>query len=208
PSLMATAVVIQVIVARWVSPTTGAAMFLLLTVYSGLSYHSGHKTLLPHVRGLNSLLDYELQTHQRALSEYHWQESRIPLKDQRPTYLRPDDRVLLLSANGTDDFHLTRQSVHWSEPYAEAFALAKLGDAYLVDHNAFYELLDRVASSDFSIEVSDWLDAKQITLLVDHRDDADRFFQRLNTEFELDLRQIRPGVWRLPKQDRAPLPSS
>jgi hypothetical protein len=88
-----------------------------------------------------------------------------------------------------------KQGAHWCELYAEAYAWKIRGDDFLTDRRLFYDLLDRRPVRD----VAEWLDERNVTLIVDRRPDADAYLGQLNAAQHLGLQRLAPGVWRIPR---------
>jgi hypothetical protein len=189
------------IIARWLKAVPSAWWSVATSavlIYSAAMFVSGQPSVLTRLRGLNSLLDYELPAQQDR-----WQADTAALwtslRDARPGYLRPEDRVLFLDTDGNDQYWLIKQGVFWSEPYAEAFALERRGDALLTDRRYFYALLDRLEIGG----VHGWLDQRGVTLIVDRRGGAAPYLQSVAMREQLPLTHIADGVWRIERQDSA-----
>ncbi len=168
----------------------GTAAWLL---YSAAMFTSGQLTVLTKVRGLNSLLDYELPDRLARQRADHKDWADRDLVSTRPPYLSADDRVLFLDTDGNDRYWLILQGVFWSEPYAEAFALQRRGEAFLMDRRFFYAMLDRIEIDG----VKEWLNEKGVTVIVDRRSGADEHLQLMSQRHQLRLTQIAEGVWRV-----------
>ena len=175
-----------------------ATMVINFLVAGGLFYSAFclatlRPTGLAAVRGLNSRLDFELSDYQDRLDEYATHSHQVDLQASKPEFLGEQDRVLYLGRTGEDKYWLTKQSVFWSEPYAEAFALHRFGDSFRRDRDFFYALVDHIVDRP---SVKRWLDEKGITLIVDRSEGGDQFLDELNQQHRLNLQRIRSGVWR------------
>ncbi len=164
-----------------------------LVLYSALALAMGYPTGLANIRGLNSLLDYELPAYQQRVDQSTEIAMDAKMDAIKPEYLRDNDRVLLLGSRASEHYWLFKQAVFWNDPYAEAFALHRRGADFLDDRSRFYALFDRIPDAK---AIKSWLDQKQITLIVDRRDHSDDYFGQLNQSQKLGLRRIEPGVWR------------
>lgn len=177
----------------------GAALVYGGILMSCWYYERLQPTPLVAIRGLNSLLDYELPAQGERIEQVD--ATRPQLADRRPFYLRPRDRVLFLEPNQNVHFWLMKQGVYWKDPYAEAFALHERGDDFLADRNYFYGMFDRIKDLP---DVDAWMDRRRITLIVDDRDGADAYVQELSLRCKLNLKRIQPGVWsRLGSSDKS-----
>ena len=176
----------------------GALLVALLLLYSAGAFRLQRETIWSRMRVLNSLLDFELPAQIEREQRYDARVATRELAATRPDYLKEDDRVLFLDNSGNDQFWLIKQGVYWSEPYAEAYAWRSRGDAFLEDRHFFYELLDRQPADG----VSNWLEKKRVSLLVDRRSGADSFLSELSDRQQLGLQRLGQGVWRraVPRQ--------
>jgi hypothetical protein len=176
--------------------TTLAISFLVagILLYSAFCLARFRPTGLAAIRGLNSRLDFELPSYEQRLNEYAAQWHESDLHAHQPEFLGDDDRVLYLGRTGDDKYWLTKQSVFWSEPYAEAFALHEFGDSFRRDRNYYYALVDHIVDRP---SVRSWLYDKQITLIVDRSDGGDQFLDQLNRRHQLGMRRVESGVWRI-----------
>ncbi len=181
---------------------TNAARFALVINFSiaaGL-LHSAfclatlRPTGLAAIRGLNSRLDHELIDYQKRLEIDSVSRQTSSLLPSKPPFLRDEDRVLYLGRTGDDKFWLSKQSVFWSEPYAEAFALHRFGDTFRRDRDYFYSLVDHIVDQD---SLQRWLEEKRVTLMVDRSDGGDSFLDQLDQQHRLGMQRIEPGVWRI-----------
>lgn len=194
-------------VQRWVNPI-GAAVVYGGIVMSCWCYDRLQPTTLVAIRGLNSLLDYEIPAQRSRFDQIN---ATLPeLANRRPDYLQPQDRVLFLEPNPNLHFWLMKQGVYWKDPYAEAFALHERGDDFLADRNYFYGIFDRIGDLP---GVGDWINRRGITLIVDEREGADAYVNELNRRYDLKLIRVQPGVWRRSKSGdlriyRRPMPKS
>ena len=196
PSLIAVASAIGYLTGRRAAKALFAFGLVLVVAYAGISFHLGSTTVLTKVRGLENLLDFEIERIWRAKRDYRFEDAKVPLARGKPAWLRDDDRVLLLDTAGTSDYHLMRQGVYWSEPYAEAMALARRGDEFLRDRQFFYDLLDRRIGAGRQADLERWLRDRGITVIVDRRPGAEHFLSRLTLRFDASGSAAR-GVFRL-----------
>lgn len=164
--------------------------FVVISAAFGLAETN---TALMKVRGLNSLLDYEIYAMTERRIESQQVDPNRTLTDLHPEYLGPNDRVLLLDPETTKHYWLIRQGVFWSDPYVEAFAWFHRGDDFLNDREFFYDVLDRQLAPN----LAGWLTEKRITLIVDDRDGGDEAIAKLAKEHNLSMKRIEPGVWRI-----------
>ena len=116
---------------------------LIGVLCSATLYRLERRTALVHVRGLNSLLDQTLPDAVDRRERWDVTPWSRTLADLKPDFLEPKDRVLLVSRSATGNYWFTKQGVFWCDPYVEAFALTRHGDAFLRDRRVFYSMLDR-----------------------------------------------------------------
>lgn len=180
----------------WQRPLETAATLAMaaLCIYSAAMFWIQQPTVWQQLRGLNSLLDYELATAGFRPDRSAAQAVGFAAK---PAYLGPGDRVLLLDGGGSDDYWLRRQNWFWSDPYAEAFALHRRGEAFLRDRRWYYALRDRTALRG-NESLSAWLEQRGITLVIDRRDGGDEYLRRLNGQLRLGWERVQEGIWRVP----------
>ena len=174
----------------------GNAISLFIMV-SAVLFVSERSTPWGQIKGINSLLDYELPASVTRRASWADVPPMRSLMDRRPEYLRPDDRVLFLSLETTRHYWFIRKGVFWCDPYVEAFAWARRGDDFMRDRKVFYSLLDRMPlnKDGFAEQAKQWIEKKQITLLVDPSDDAPGYLDDLAKALPMKL--IEPGVWRI-----------
>lgn len=166
---------------------------LILVTLSAIAYRAETATPLIHVRGLNSLLDAELPAKRERRQRWAEIDPRRTLRSLKPTYLRPNDRVLVLDARSTSYFWLTRQGLLWSDPYIEAFAWHHRGDEFLAEREMYYRLLDRLPVDGLKA----WIERSGVSVIVDPRPNGDERLAQLARRYELPLRRIQRGVWRI-----------
>lgn len=178
----------------------------VLLLISAITFLLRRESVLVNVRGLNSLLDYELAAQVERDHSYSLSSAFQSPESTTPDYLRPDDRVLFLAMNANHHYWAVKQGVYWIEPYAEAFALQRLGDDFAEDRRMFYAVLDRLVShptvSDRLIpgSVKSWLDRKRVSVMIDRRPGGDEYLDELNRSEQLGMRRIEKGVWRLRRE--------
>ncbi|TWU08295.1 hypothetical protein Pla52n_08770 [Stieleria varia] len=173
---------------------------LVLILVSCVFYSMRRRSPLTGLRGVNSLLDFDLPYLKQRAEDASTKSLDDTLAKTRPEYLKHDDVVLYVDAKENESYWWIKQGIFWSDSYAEAFALHHRGDAFLRDREHFYAILDRVAlqeSSKQSIDLSEWLAEKQVTLLVDFRGGADDYFESLLTATSIPGQRLREGVWRI-----------
>jgi hypothetical protein len=170
-----------------------AFAILIAVAVSSVFYRFERLSPLVRVRGMNSLLDFEMASAAQRRADWRSTPFTRTLVDRRPIYLEPNDRALLLDSEATKHYWLTRQGVFWSDPYVEAFAWDHRGEDFLSDRQHFYDLLDRKESSNPMA----WIANKGITLIVDKRDGGDQYLERLAQQHNIPMRRIESGVWRI-----------
>lgn len=172
---------------------------LIFIAGSALLYRFHVPSPLMSVRGLNSLLDFESDANLIRRTDWKSISPARSLEDLHPEFLRENDRVLLLAPHSTEAYWMTRQGVFWPDPYVEAFAWFHRGDEFLVDRARFYNLQDRKPVE----QLSEWIDRKGITLIVDDRAGADEFIEQLSQKNDLPMKKIEQGVWRIELKSQA-----
>jgi hypothetical protein len=165
--------------------------------YSAITFLRQRPSVWSRVPYLNSLLDFELPAQVERVQSFDPLDAQRDLESRRPEYLRAEDRVLFLDHRGNDQYWLIKQGTYWCELYAEAYAWKTRGDDFLDDRRLFYNLLDRQPG--LADGVREWLDAQNVTLVVDRRPDGDVYLQQLNAEGQLGMQRIASGVWRIPR---------
>jgi hypothetical protein len=197
------------ILRRWMSSrrarfVVDLAAMTLLTMHLGeQAWHlaRGQPTLMRSFPPLHSLFDFERYDErepvraERVEAMFAPSDGPVP---RWPTYLRPDDRVLLLTRYWPPDsdsplYWELRQAVWWPELYGEAYALFVWGENWLTDWRHYYDAMDRRLSP----ELDSWIVSRQITVIVDDRSGAAEFVDQLASRINRQATRVAPFAWRL-----------
>lgn len=180
------AIAIQSIIPPWLRRRSEWLLAALL-VTPCLLYRYDIESPTSQIRGINSLLDFELAAATERRDRWQAVDPARSLSDLRPAELAEDDQVLLLELSATLHYWLVESGSYWPDCYVEAFAWDRRGESFLVDRQIFYHLLDRQpldvqpsATQTLTIPtVSKWLAEKGITLIVDRRRGAAEYLNQL-----------------------------
>lgn len=165
---------------------------------SATLFATQHATPWNRIRGVNSLLDFDLPYNRERQEYLQTKRLHIGLTETKPSYLGDEDVVLFLETKGKDAYWWIKQGVFWSDSYAEAFALHERDESFLNDRRFFYAMVDRLPVED----LHPWIAEKGITLIVDRRDGADEYLRKLDADGSLPAKQVESGVWRVQTNER------
>ncbi|MEO1526901.1 MAG: hypothetical protein AAFX06_15800, partial [Planctomycetota bacterium] len=204
-AVVVVAMLLSVIVPRRSRRLIGA-MIVVVVCVSSVLFRLGVETPLTQLRGFNSMLDQKQVGERERRAKWDAVSPSRTLEDLKPSFLRPDDRVLFVSRGATGDYWYVKQGVFWCDPYVEAFALAENGDAFLRDRSVFYALMDRQPVPG----IEQWLWEKGVRVIVDREVGAARYYESLfgielpsdtaktsEPSMRVQASSIEPGIWRL-----------
>ncbi|QDT08577.1 hypothetical protein [Planctomycetes bacterium K23_9] len=172
------------------------ALACLIAHFCDQAWHIGRAqpTLLSRVPMLHSVFDFYAQ-HQ--LATCNAELARFDIKDgpltARPSYLRGNDRVLILASQHRTPYWELRQAVWWPELYGEANALAVFGDQFLDNWQAYYDAVDWLANPN----VDRWITYNKVTVIVDSRAGAENYVQSFAKRLGRKAIPIAEDSWRI-----------